>query len=198
VYIDNIQLTDITDNKRWKYGVNGWEADNISDAHMHVFAKGAAHVTQDKGDGTDKFACEGSRVVRINGTDIGVPGGRGLVLSQINALSGAVISQNRYDTYGVDADRTALANALATMTDDDVWILTSYDAINPNTTLDNQMKAMGSVLLVNDGGMYSVYTGGGVRHPYAAVGRGQRLIKEDGSNANDAYYKRKGVIDIRI
>jgi hypothetical protein len=198
VYVDNIQLTDITDNKRWKYGANGWEADNISDAHMHVFAKGTALVTQDKGDGTDKFACEGSRVVRINGTDIGVPGGRGLVLSHINALSGDVISQNRYDTYGVDADRTALANALATMTDDDVWILTSYDAINPNTTLDNQMKAMGSVLLVNDGGMYSVYTGGGVRHPYAAVGRGQRLIKEDGSNANDTYYKRKGVIDIRI
>ena len=57
---------------------------------------------------------------------------------------------------------------------------------------------MKSRLLVNNGSIYSVYTGGGVRHPYAAVGRGQRVIKEDGSNQLDTVYKRKGVIDIRI
>ena len=57
---------------------------------------------------------------------------------------------------------------------------------------------MGSIMLVEDGNEYSVYSGGGVIHPYAAVGRGQNLIKEDGSNAMDAVYKRKGVIDIRI
>jgi hypothetical protein len=60
------------------------------------------------------------------------------------------------------------------------------------------MLRMGSIMLVEDGNEYSVYSGGGVRHPYAAVGRGQNLIKEDGSNAMDAVYKRKGVIDIRI
>jgi hypothetical protein len=57
---------------------------------------------------------------------------------------------------------------------------------------------MKSRLLVNNGSIHSVYTGGGVRHPYAAVGRGQRIIKEDGSNQLDTVYKRKGVIDIRI
>ena len=57
---------------------------------------------------------------------------------------------------------------------------------------------MGSVLHVNDGNEHSVFAGGGVRHTYAAVGRGQTLIKEDGSNALDNVYKRKGVIDIRI
>ena len=84
------------------------------------------------------------------------------------------------------------------MTDNDIWVLTSYDAIRSNADLDAQMKSMGSVMHVNDGNMYSVFAGGGVRHPYAAVGRGQKLIKEDGSNAVDTVYKRKGVIDIRI
>lgn len=198
VYVDNIQLTDITDNKRWKYGANGWEADNYSDAGMHVFAKGTAGMAIDKGDGGDKFAIEGSRVVRINGTDIGVPGGRGLVLSHINALNGDVISQNRYDTYGLDADRIALAGALAGMTDDDVWILTSYDAIsntNGGTALHTQLVNMGSVMWNSAESNYYV---GYYRSPYAAVGRGQRLIKEDGGWYADTIYKRKGVIDLRI
>ena len=198
VYVDNIQMTDITTNERWKYNGTVWESDNLAEESTHIKAIGTGLVTLDKGDGGDIFACEGGRVVEVNGTSIGVPGGRGLVLSIIEESTSKVLSQVRYDTYGIDADRTSLANALSGITKDQIWVLTSYDAINPNTSLDNQMRSMGSVMLVNDNNEYSVYAGGGVRHPYAAVGRGQTLIKEDGSNASDNVYKRKGVIDIRI
>ena len=57
---------------------------------------------------------------------------------------------------------------------------------------------MGSALHIADGSEHSVFSGGGVRHTYAAVGRGQTLIREDGANALDNVYKRKGVIDTRI
>jgi hypothetical protein len=198
VYVDNIQMTDITTNERWKYNGTTWEADNLAEKTTHIKAIGTGHISLDKGDGGDIFACEGNRLVEINGENIGVPGGRGLVLTIIDEASSNVISQTRYDTYGVDADRTELANALKNIQEEQVWILTSYDAIRNNATLDTQMLRMGSIMLVEDGNEYSVYSGGGVRHPYAAVGRGQNLIKEDGSNAMDAVYKRKGVIDIRI
>jgi hypothetical protein len=198
VYIDNIHITDITTNERWKFSANGWEADNLSEGTTHIFAKGTALVSLDKGDGGDIFACEGSRHLSINGTQVYNTTGRGLRLTIIDEATGSVDSDTLYDTYGVDSARTNLANALATITNDKLWVLTSYDAINSNTTLDNQMRSMGSVLLVADGSEHSVYSGGGVRHPYAAVGRGQQLIKEDGANALDNVYKRKGVIDLRV
>lgn len=198
LFIDNIQLTDITTNTRWKYGPSGWEADNLIEETTYIKATGTAAVTIDSGNGTDVFAVEGNRELYINDTLIYSSAGRGLRLTIIDENTSSVLSDTTYDTYGVDADRTNLANALAGIPDDNLWVLTSYDAINPNTTLDNQMRSMGSVMLVNDGGLYSVYTGGGVRHPYAAVGRGQTLIKEDGANANDNVYKRKGVIDLRV
>jgi len=45
---------------------------------------------------------------------------------------------------------------------------------------------------------YSLYKGGSYRSPYAAIGRGQQIIKEDGSAQIDNVYKRKGVIDLRV
>jgi hypothetical protein len=199
VYVDNIQITDITENVSWNLTSTGWEADNISETTMKVFAKGTALVGINIGDGTDRFAVDGSRVLQINGTTIYEQyGGRGLRLTIIDEASASVEFDQVYDTYGDDAATTALAQKLATITSSKVWVMTSFDAINPNSSLDTQMRNMGSRLLVNDGSLYSVYTGGGVRHPYAAVGRGQKVIKEDGSNQLDTVYKRKGVIDLRI
>jgi len=204
VFIDNVQLTDITANLRWSYGAEGWKVDNIADEGIHIYAQGTGAVTLDKGDGGDIFAVEGNRKLSVNGTTIYNTSGRGLRLTVINSETGEIIADGdgprggQYDTYGDDTHRTLLAERLATMTDSEIWVLTSYDAVNPNTDLDNQMRRMGSVLHVNDGGEYSIFTGGGVRHPYAAVGRGQKLIKEDGANANDAKYKRKGTIDLRV
>ena len=203
VYIDNIQLTDITTNQRWKYNGTSWEADNLAEDTIHILAKGTGLVSLDKGDGGDIFACEGSRVLKVNDTQIYAAGGRGLRLTVLDPAGNVVEDAagprgGVYDTYGDDSHRTMLAERLSQMTDNDIWVLTSYDAIRSNADLDAQMKSMGSVMHVNDGNMYSVFAGGGVRHPYAAVGRGQKLIKEDGSNAVDTVYKRKGVIDIRI
>lgn len=198
VFVDNIQLTDITNNSRWKFNGSGWEADNLSEKTTHIFAKGTAAVTQDKGDGADKFAVEGNRVLEVNGTRIYDTSGRGLRLTVINEAGGDIAMDQLYDTYGDDAARTNLASALAGIGSDQLWVLTSYDAIISNAALDAQMASMGSVMHVNDGNLYSVFNGAGVRHPYAAVGRGQKLIKEDGANASDTVYKRKGVIDLKL
>lgn len=199
MYIDNIQLTDITSNKSFKLTPTGWESDNMSETTMKIVAKGTAYTGINRGDGLDQFAVEGPSSLSVN--DILIysgDSGRGLRLSIFTESTGALVFDQSYDTYGVDSARTQLATKLATITSAQVWVLTSYDAINPNTDLDNQMRTMGSRLLVNDGSIHSVYTGGGVRHPYAAVGRGQKVIKEDGCNQLDTIYKRKGVIDIRI
>ena len=199
MYIDNIQLTDITSNKSFKLTPTGWESDNMSETTMKIVAKGTAYTGINRGDGSDQFAVEGPSSLYVNDTLIySGDSGRGLRLSIFTESTGALVFDQSYDTYGVDSARTQLANKLATITSAQVWVLTSYDAINPNTDLDTQMRAMGSRLLVNDGSIHSVYAGGGVRHPYAAVGRGQKVIKEDGCNQLDTIYKRKGVIDIRI
>lgn len=198
VYVDNIQITDITTNERWKFNGSGWEADNLAEKTTHIFAKGTGYVTQDAGNGTDRFAVEGNRVLEINGTRIYDTSGRGLRLTVINEEGGDIAMDQLYDTYGDDAARTNLATALSNVSDNQLWVLTSFDAIATNAALDAQMASMGSVMHVNDGNLYSVFNGGGVRHPYAAVGRGQKLIKEDGANASDTVYKRKGVIDLKL
>jgi hypothetical protein len=198
IYLDNIQLTDITSNTTWNLAPDGWESDTLSEETIKIFAKGTAYVGIDSDNG-DRFAVEGSRVLYINDQLIyDQYGGRGLRLTIIDEATASVLYDDVFDTYGDDNATTSLANRLATITSDKIWVLTSFDAINPNSALDAQMRSMKSRLLVNNGSIYSVYTGGGVRHPYAAVGRGQRVIKEDGSNQLDTVYKRKGVIDIRI
>jgi hypothetical protein len=199
VYLDNIQITDITDNISWNLTANGWESDNLSESTTKIFAKGTAYMGIDRGDGNDRFAVEGSRILDVNGTRVYEQwGGRGLRLTILTESTSAVVFDQVYDVYGDDAAITALANKLATIRDSELWVLTSFDAIGTNTNLDNQMRAMGANLLVNNGSIYSVFTGDGVRHPYAAVGRGQKVIKEDGSNNSDTVYKRKGVIDLRV
>ena len=150
----------------------------------------------DKGDGGDIFAVEGARSVTVNGVDIATSGGRGMSLDILN--DNGIVSQSRFDTYGDDNARTALANALAGVADNQYWVLTSFDAIGTNATLDAQMASMGSILHINDENEYSVFKEGAYRSTYAAVGRGQKLIKEDGSAQGDTVYKRKAVIDIKL
>jgi hypothetical protein len=107
------------------------------------------------------------------------------------------IFDQTYDTYGVDSERTDLAIKLSSIDDTQIWVLTSYDAIISNSELDGQMRAMGSEIGWQNGTQWSVY-GSGARATYVAVGRGQRIIKEDGSAASEPIFKRKGVIDLWI
>jgi len=340
VYVDNIHLTDITTNQRWKYNGSGWEADNLAEGTTHIFAKGTAYMGIDRGDGYDRFAVEGNRELLVNGTSISTPNSRGLTLVVIDEATGNIDSNTNYDVHGSTAARDSLASALANIGSNKLWSLTSFDAIgtSPGTALNEQMKAMGSKMLITsnavndinlqydfagnqtnsaasgamysaydaneitwkgdvinakrlffrptdkasynlndiyfdvrnndttitvtftgsgvaqshtfnvtsfyksrnssnqveffvaevtrtggDGGSanvfnassynvanvtisvstgveleYSVYKNGSYRSPYAAVGRGQQIIKEDGSAQVDTIYKRKGVIDLRV
>lgn len=195
VFVDNIQLEDVTTNKGFKYSNTTFEANNFREETIHIFAKGTAGPTL--GD-PDRFRIEGARELEINGTNIYTDAGRGLrltVFEESNPL--APVHDQTYDTYGVDSQRTDLAVQLSQITDNQFWVLTSYDAIISNDILDGQMRAMGSEIGWQNGTQWSVY-GNGVRATYAAVGRGQRIIKEDGSSASEAVFKRKGVIDLWI
>ena len=195
VFVDNIHLEDVTDNKGFKYNNTTFEANNFREETIHIFAKGTAGPTL--GD-PDRFRVEGLRELEINGTNIYTHAGRGLRLTVFEESDPtAILFDQTYDTYGIDADRTALAQQLAQMLDTQIWVLTSYDAIVSNNILNAQMQSMGSEIGWQNGSQWSVYREG-VRATYAAVGRGQRVIKEDGSYATDPIFKRKGVIDLWI
>ena len=199
VYVDNIQLTDITTNQRWKFNGDGWEADNISDATLHIKAVGTAlHSLFQNGDTSqpDIFAVHGNRVLEINGEQVYSAGGRGLRLTTFGT-DGKVTSDILYDTYGDAIARDKLAQDLSNF-QNIYWTLTSYDAIsnaNGGTNLHAQLTAMGSKMWdVND----PLYYVGYYRSTYAAVGYGQNLIKEDGAKYDDQVYKRKAVIDLKL
>ncbi len=196
IFIDNIHVEDVTDNKGFKYNNTTFEANNFREETTHVFLKGTAFPTIGN---PDQFRVEGSRVLTINGTNLYTQsGGRGLRLTVVDESDPTVpIFDQVYDTYGVDSDRVELASQLASFNDSQLWFLTSYDAIISNSVLDAQMQSMGSEIGWQNGSQWSVYREG-VRATYAAVGRGQRVIKEDGSYATDPIFKRKGVIDLWI
>lgn len=199
-YVDNIQITDITTNERWKFNGTGWEADNLSDANLHIFAKGTAlYSLFQNGDSTqdDIFSCHGNRILEINGTRIYDTGGRGLRFTKFTN-KGAIISDTQYDTYGDPGARTNLSNALANCGEEEYWTLTSYDAIsnaNGGTDLHTQLTNMGSMMWDVNKPLYYV---GYYRSSYAAVGKGTKIIKEDGGWYADNQYKRKGVIDLKL
>jgi hypothetical protein len=194
-FIDNVHLEDITDNKGFKYNNTTFEANNFREETTHIFAKGTAGPTL--GD-PDRFRVEGLRELTINGTNIYTHAGRCLRLTIFEETNPTVsIFDQTYDTYGVDSERTDLAIKLSSIDDTQIWVLTSYDAIISNSELDTQMESMGSEIGWQNGTQWSVY-GNGARATYVAVGRGQRIIKEDGSSASEPIFKRKGVIDLWI
>lgn len=200
VYLDNIQLTDITTNETFKFNGSGWESDNMAEKTTHVVVKSHAHVTlAASGTSNDIGGVDlgTGQQLTIDGNLIYSNNARGLRLTVWQESDKTIVHDMSYDTYGDNSRRTALASRLSTIQAGELWTLSSYDAINPNAALDSQMASMGSVLLVADGNEYSVYNSG-VRAPYAAIGRGQTIIKEDGSAASDAVYKRKGVIDLKV
>lgn len=208
VHVDNIQLTDITNNTSFKYNLSTstWVADNLLEPGLDILAKGTAYVSQPRTDtSTDIFAVEGNQKLVINSTNVYDTGGRGLRLTVFNS-AGTVISDATYDTYGTGTACDNLATALSGVTSNQYWSLTSFDAIgdvgrhNANPNLRNKMISMGSRLWnPNEGNLYLwYYSSGDARIPYAAVGKGQNIIREDGAGASDTKYKRKGVIQTRI
>jgi hypothetical protein len=205
VHVDNITLTDITGNETFKYDIaNGtWIAENLVEDGLDILAKGTAYVALPRSDtGTDIFAVEGNRYLSINGTEVYNTSGRGLRLTTFNS-AGSVLSNVTYDVYGSSTARSDLATALSGIDSNTYWALTSFDAIRGGDLYDsepalrNQLISMGSRFWNPNDECYILYNTQ-VRNTYAAVGKGQKLIKEDGANAADSVYKRKAVIQTRI
>ena len=207
VHIDNITLTDITDNQAFTFDLTDgvWIAENMVEEGLEILAKGTAYVSQARSDtGTDVFAVEGARYLSINGTSASAASGRGLNLVVFNS-SGTVLSNTTYDVYGSSTARNNLATALGGISSSDYWVLTSFDAIGSESThngtpnLRNKLVSMGSRLWDSRSGVYMwSINANDVRNPYAAVGKGQNILKEDGSSASDTTYKRKGVVQVRV
>lgn len=203
VYIDNVRLTDITNNETFKFNqsTNKWEFDEVETGHRFV-AVGTSYtnVARTDGDPNDQFGTNGSPTLKIDGVPQTFAIGRGIMLQVFNTSLQKTF-EARYDTYGVDVDRTNLANKLGTMTDNDIWVMTSHDAININSALDTQMGAMGSTMYRTPGTFDSILTtetGVAQRAPYAVVGKGQTILKEDGGHATDTTYRRGACVDIRV
>ncbi len=106
-----------------------------------------------------------SRILSVNGVDnYNTASGRGMRLTIFNS---SMVEQSdvTYDIYGVDADRTSLANALNAITDTQIFTMTSWDAIRSNSNLDTAMTSMRSVVW----GAVGIP----VRRPYVCVGTGK-------------------------
>lgn len=101
-----------------------------------------------------------TRKVVLNGKVISESGSRGLSLTVIARDTLVVNSTTNYDVYGSDTNCNTLATALNAMGNDKIVILTSYDAIRINATLNTAIQRCGgSDCLITD-----------ARNPFAFVG----------------------------
>ena len=135
-----------------------------------------------KGTGLNHSA---NRSVILGGTQIVNSGSRGLTLVVINRSNLSVVSNTNYDVYSSDTNCNALASALNALGSDKIVVLTSFDAISINGTLNTALQRCGgSNLTINnsrspyvligiptigkDNGLVSVY-GTGTSEPYAEI-----------------------------
>lgn len=126
-----------------------------------------------------------SRLVALNGSEIVNSGSRGLTLTVINRSNLSLVSSTNYDVYGSDTNCNTLASALNALGSDKIVVLTSYDAISINGTLNEALQRCGGSNLIisnsrspyvligiptvgKDNGLVAVY-GTGESEPYAEV-----------------------------
>jgi hypothetical protein len=126
-----------------------------------------------------------ARLVSLNGSEVVNSASRGLTLTVINRNNLSVASSTNYDVYGNDANCNSLASALNALNSDKIVVLTSYDAISINETLNAALQRCGgSNLTINssrnpyvligiptigkDNGLVAVY-GTGESEPYAEI-----------------------------
>lgn len=101
-----------------------------------------------------------NRVVQVGSSTVLNTSGRGLNLLVINRSTLAVVSNKTYDVYGNDANCNSLATDMDALGSDKIVILTSYDAIRINATLNSAIQRCGgSDCLITD-----------ARMPYALIG----------------------------
>lgn len=123
-----------------------------------------------------------NRLVQVAGNTVLNTGGRGLNLLVINRSTLAVVSNKTYDVYANDANCNSLATDLDALGSDKIVVLTSYDAIRINATLNSAIQRCGgSDCLITD-----------ARMPYAligipAIGKNNGLLSVFGVEAADPY-----------
>lgn len=101
-----------------------------------------------------------TRKVVLNGSVVSESSARGLTLTVIARDTLVVNSTTNYDVYGSEANCNTLATALNALGSDKIVILTSYDAIRINATLNSAIQRCGgSDLLITD-----------ARNPFALIG----------------------------
>lgn len=124
----------------------------------------------------------GSNII-VNGT------GRGFNLSVINRNTLAIISNRTYDVYGNEDNCNALASDLNSLASDKIIIVTSYDAIHINASLNTALQRCGgSDNLIAD-----------ARVPYAligipTIGKNNGLLSMYTTEASDPYAEISTVI----
>jgi hypothetical protein len=172
VFIDRVSISPVINERpgvKKNYSYFPTNKEDIKMNTIHVIGTALEDASGNPiGSGT-----AGNRSIKVNGKEY-ASNTRGLMLSIFNKNM-EHLSSSHYDVYGADADRTNLANALNAIKEEESWAIASYDAIGFNANLLNQMNKMGSKI-VNS-------LSGNARHTYAAWGKGQQILWEDGSHA---------------
>lgn len=123
-----------------------------------------------------------NRLVYLNGKAIVNTAGRGLTLTVINRSNLSLVSTKNYDVYGNDTNCNSLASALNALGSDKIVVLTSYDAISINATLNTALQRCGG----------SNLTVSSSRNPYVligipTIGKDNGLVSFYGTAASEPY-----------
>jgi hypothetical protein len=123
-----------------------------------------------------------NNLVKIGNTTVVNGSARGLTLTIITASTHVHVSSTAYDTYGSTGASGLLATALEGLTDDQIGILTSYDAYAAKITSDLQSVAhkLGLTRLASSRGVAS-------RHCYASIFYGLGASTISGNHAIEVY-----------
>jgi hypothetical protein len=134
------------------------------------YSKKGSHKVEVKGTGLNYNA---TRYIKINGVTKNIKNRRGIALMIFdNNFSSKIKSLGYYDTYGSNAARTQLARKLGTVSENEMFVMVSYDAIGTNDNLNARMDRL------NSQAWHKVKRNW--RYPYAAIGTGKfGIISED-------------------
>lgn len=169
IFIDEIEIQDITNS----VGLFIPKKDKISIPQLKQ-TSAVAIATGTASDQSPYPSASGIPTTTFNGVSLLSGYGRGLTLT-IWAETGVVSHCQTYDIWGNPAARTSLANQLASISAGSWWSLVSYDACLTDATLNAQMLAMNMPKFVS----WDWSSGAKYKTPYAAIGIGQRCLKED-------------------
>lgn len=181
VFIDDVQITDITDESFVPMRTKATEtlASLFTEGLTKIYVQGSSNA------GT---YFDNTRILKIDGVDKALGSTRGLCLSVWS--DPASVTNTYYDVWsgatGQDATCNSLVTALNAIKDNQYWALTSRVASGTNTNLNDKLYSMGAVYYKTvDWTLSNLWSS-----CYAAFGKGQLCWKEDlrRQDSNNLYY----------